>query len=303
VKAAVTSVLTLSHMTASDTAAERITPDDQRAKTGGADAGAAGIRTQALARWSREWEWWRTQPSGRIAVSRWGKRHPCLAGLNTLEDVLAGCGRDRAVSEPVADERLAAVVAEARTGDRTATRLVLQRVLPALAHRAGSRARLSRQPLGAVLEDMLASAWLVIAEYPLERRPAKIAVNIIRDAEYRIYGYVPVSVRRSVLVPPEKLPERSTRVGGVAADEPEQALGQLSQVLVEAVRQGFPSADARLLGELFVFGLPVVEIARRDGVSQRWVRSRRQRALERLARHLGYTAPAAVGTAARERAS
>jgi len=302
VKAAVTSVSTLPYMTPSDTAAERITRDDQPADGGGANAGAAGIRTQALTRWTREWEWWRTQPGGRVAVSRWGQRHPCLAGLHTLEDVLAGCGRDRAVPEPVADKRLAAVVAEARAGDRTATRLVLQRVMPALVHRAGSRARLSRQPLGAVLEDLLASAWLVIAEYPLERRPTKIAVNIIRDAEYRIYGYVPVSVRRSVLVPPEKLPERSTRVGGVATDEPEQALGQLSHVLVEAVRQGFPGADARLLAELFVFGLPVVDIARRDGVSQRWVRSRRQRALERLARHLGYTAPAA-GCPAGERAS
>ena len=246
--------------------------------------GLADIRTPALARWVRDWEWWRTQPEAARAPAHWALHHACLEKLDTLGEVLAGCGRDRSVPEEIADSRLAAVVAEARAGDVTAARLALQRVLPALLRRACRRARLGRRTMGDILDDLLCSAWLCIVDYPLERRPVKIAVNVVRDAEYRVYGYVPIVERNSVLMPVEEMPERPARIDGQPEDARTEAAPQLFDTIVDAVAEGFPIDDARLLAELFVYGVPVDDMAARDGVSPRAVRYRRSTALKQLTR-------------------
>ena len=40
------------------------------------------------------------------------------------------------------------------------------------------------RPTTELFDDLVANAWLVIRGFPIERRPAKIAVNVLRDAEY-----------------------------------------------------------------------------------------------------------------------
>src|SRR5215204_1762111 len=101
-----------------------------------ADAAVSPPGVIEIAQWPAEWEGWLTRAEAAPAVNRWARRHPCLAGLTTLPEVLAACGRDRRVPEDLADARLAAVVSEARRGDRVAARLVLERVLPGLNRRA-----------------------------------------------------------------------------------------------------------------------------------------------------------------------
>lgn len=253
--------------------------------------GVADIRTPALARWVRDWDWWRADPAAERAPAQWAARHPCLAGLDTLGEVLAGCGRDPNVTEEMADARLAAVVAEARAGDQTAARLAVQRVLPALLRRACRRARLGRRPLGDVLDDMLTSAWLCVVDYPLERRPVKIAVNLVRDAEYRVYGYVPIVERNSVLMPVEEIPERLAHLDGRPEETSTDPAVQLFDLLVEAVANGFETDDARLLAELFVYGMSIEDMAAREGVSPRAIRYRRSTALKHLARWFGVNSP------------
>jgi hypothetical protein len=239
----------------------------------------------------RDWDWWRTDPAALRAPEQWAGRHPCLEGLGTLGEVLAGCGRDPSVPEKIADARLAAVVAEARTGDATAARLAVQRVLPALLRRACRRARLGRRSMGDILDDLLTSAWLCVVDYPLERRPVKIAVNIVRDAEYRVFGYVPITERVSVLMPVEDMPERPARIDGQPEESTAEPAAQLFEVLMDAVAEGFPVEDARLLAELFVYGMAVEDLAAREQVSPRAIRYRRSTALKHLARWFGLTSP------------
>jgi len=251
-----------------------------------------------LARLTHDWEWWQATPAAAAAPARWQERHPCLAGLGTLADVLAGCGRDRTVAQEVADARLAAVVAEARAGDQVAARVALQRVLPGLVRRAAARARLTRHPLGEILDDLVTSAWLIIVEYPLENRPVKIAVNILMDAEYRLYGYLPVMRRNTVLVPTrEQLPERPARMDGTPLDTPPNAAIQLHEVLLEAAAAGFSVPTARLIAELYVYGATIAEVAAREGVTDRAIRYRRSAALARLARWLAAYPPRCPSTA------
>jgi len=45
--------------------------------------------------------------------------------------------------------------------------------------------------VGLVFEELGGRGLLVIGTYPLERRPEKIAVNIVRDADHAIFGYPP----------------------------------------------------------------------------------------------------------------
>jgi len=244
-----------------------------------------------IGRWPAEWQQWLTRPDAASAPRRWARRHRCLAGLTTLPEVLAGCGQDRRVPEEVADARLAAVVSEARRGDRVATRLVLERVLPGLINHAVRRAgQLGRSP-GEALADMAANAWLVIAEYPLERRPRKIAVNIICDAAFRTCPYVPVVHRCTDLSPREELPDRVAGIDGRPCDAPALPGAELLEVLADAVAAGFPRSEAQLLAELYALGFSVEDCAARRGVGGRRIRTRRREALAALASWLATCPP------------
>jgi hypothetical protein len=196
-----------------------------------------------------------------------------------VEEVLAGGGQNQSVPVEVADTRLAALVAEARAGDPGAARLVLQRVLPGLIRTAARQARLRRLPFGVVLDDLAAAAWLEIVAYPLARRSAKVAVNILLDAQYRLLGYVPATVRATV---PDRLPTPPAGLSGAPADRPRHAGVEVLHVLATAVRAGLPAADGRLLAKLLVAGLTAEQVAARDGVTARAVRSWRRAAISRL---------------------
>jgi len=254
----------------------------QTAKSG-LPPSAAAARTAAWCRWRAEWNRWQATPPAAAALARWRDRHPDLAGFATHDELVDGCGRDRSVPQQLADQRLAVLVGEARCGDRAAARVVLERVLPTLVRSAIRRVLASNCPFAPALDDLVASAWLVIVNYPLDRRPAKVAVNIVRDAEYRQFGYVPAAVRASVPAPVHALPARPAGLAGQPADDVDPAAVEVLGLLAEAVRAGLPAADARLLAELVVFGRTPEEVAARDGVTGRAVRFRRRAAIDRLA--------------------
>jgi hypothetical protein len=242
-----------------------------------------------VARWNADWSWWRTTGSARAAVRRWAERIPSLADLATVDEVLAACGGDQRVGKELADQRLAAIVALARGGDREAARLALQRVFPGLIQRTMVRARMHQLVVDGLLEDLMTAAWLEIIDFPLQKRPVKIAVNIIRDAEYRLFGYVPLVEQQSVLMPPQELPQHpvpGTSINPAWAADPQEQLDPVPRMLLDAVEDGLPARDARLLVQLYIFDRSVAQVAAAEGTSQRWVRTRRERALKGLAAHL-----------------
>ena len=267
-------------------------PEDQASGLGGQasrlEAQASG--TESVSRWNAEWNAWCAQSTSRTAVARWANRHSCLAGLTGLEEILAACGEDRLVPQDVADQRLAAVVSEARNGDTCAARVALHRVFPALVHRAAARAWSDGRPLGLVLDDLMGAAWLVIVDYPLQRRPVKIAVNVVRDAENRVFGYIPAIVRNAVRGSVEDLPDRMLAhalTGPSVEGDPQDSINVVPKLLLDAVGPDFSVRDARLLAQLFLSELSTNEIAEAEGCSSRYVRMRRQWALDRLAAQLG----------------
>ena len=83
-----------------------------------------------------------------------------------------------------ADSRLAELVREAAT-DPLAARVVLQRLLPGILSIARRRGRRNWVRTLRVYDDLLANAWLVIRCYPIERRPVRVAANLLRDVEYQ----------------------------------------------------------------------------------------------------------------------
>jgi hypothetical protein len=245
-------------------------------------------RTAALARWKTEWERWRVSPAAADGLARWRSRHEGLAGFASVDDLVRGCGRDRSVPREVADARLATLVSEARDGDQAAARVVLERLMPALVRAATLRAMRSTQPFGPLLDDMVAAAWLRIVDYPLASRPIKIAGNIVADANYRVFGYVPLAARSTDLLPPDELPVGLAGLAGQPVEVGVDPGLRVLRLLTDAAQGGLPVADARLLAELVVCGRTPEQIAARDGVTSRAVRYRRQAAMARLVDYVSH---------------
>ena len=194
---------------------------------------------------------------------------------------------------PVADGRLAALIAFARVGDRAAARVVLERVMPALTVQAATRSRRARgatllgaageaTAFGEVLAELVGAAWLVICSFPLDRRPRKIAVNVVLDAVYRVFGYRPRTERATVYR--DLLPDTPVELDGrpAAALVHRGPSAELLDVLADGVDNGVDPAHLRLLADLALHGLSQTEVAARTGISDRGVRLRRDAAVRAL---------------------
>jgi hypothetical protein len=147
----------------------------------------------------------------------------------------------------------------------------------------------SPQPFGPLLDDMVAAAWLRIVDYPLATRPVKIAANVVADASYRAFGYVPLATRTATLVPPDELPMGLAGLAGQPVDAGQHPGIRVLRLLTDAAQGGLPVADARLLAELVVCGRTPEEIAARDGVTSRAVRYRRRAAMGRLVEYVSHS--------------
>ena len=102
------------------------------------------------------------------AVMGWAVRHAVLAPYHSLDDVLS------AARQP-SDAVLAALLAEVSAGDRLAGRVVLQALV-------GRIARMAQRDPRSGIDDYLGALWQVINNYPLARRPVRIAANLSMDA-------------------------------------------------------------------------------------------------------------------------
>jgi hypothetical protein len=245
----------------------------------------AGRSTLARAL-NAEWTTLCASAESARAVERW-RTDPALRDCRDLPAVLAATGADRGVDVAEADHALAAVTVHAIQGDRVASRLVLQRVLPGLVTVAGRRAFAHRLGRQAVFDDLAAAAWEIIVNYPIGRRPRKIAANIVRDVEYRCFGYpARRHARREVLygtapATPTLFPVADLHGRPIGA--PRHRDDEFAQLLEDAVDAGFSREDAGLLRELVLEGRSIQELAARAGVSDRAMRARRASATTRLA--------------------
>lgn len=220
-----------------------------------------------------------------------------MAELAGAEEVVDGCGRDRRVPDAVANGRLLFLLCRAGEGDQAAARVAVARVVPALVTKAAAHCRTAGRSFDAVFDDLLAAAWIVVATYPVARRPGKTWINIVLDTERAVFGRQRMVDRLTVLVPPPILAEHLTartsagngrgNANGDGSGRARDPLLELVELLAQGRQLGLSDAALQTLVEFGVDGLSSQQVAARDGVTDRAVRLRRQRATTELATLLG----------------
>jgi hypothetical protein len=180
-------------------------------------------------------------------------------------------------SDDAADQCLAQVVGRAAT-DGAMARLVLQRVMPGLLNVAKRRSHIEPGGFCEILHDLVANAWIAVRVYPLDRRPRKIAANLVRDIEYATF----VQDRRLRRVTIAEMP---TQLAEQPAARSTNAGEEVIATLAAARRAGAGAEGIRLIGELTVAGRSVQELAASYGVSTRTILTRRLAAERDLALH------------------
>ncbi|WP_198946533.1 hypothetical protein [Pseudofrankia asymbiotica] len=244
-------------------------------------------RSVVLRRWQAEWEQWAGGPEAAAGLARWACDPLLAAHTGSVVAVLAACGRDLTAPVDEADAVLAALVRRARAGDLAAARVALERLMPALTGQARRRCGRRGVSFDQLLVELVGSAWIVIRCYPVERRPVKVAANLVRDAVGLAVGYVPMVDRLTAPagLTPLPSPPGAEGVGVVAsagAVGGSGAVGELFAVLVDGRAAGIPAERLRVLADLGVLGLSQREAAARAGVSERAVRVRRDVAVGAL---------------------
>ena len=187
--------------------------------------------------------------------------HHVAAELGRLLDATEGDDGDTVLAE---------VIARASV-DYDAARLALTRVMPGLVSIAVRRARLERRPVAEVLHDVVANAWIVIRTYPIDRRPHRIAANIVRDAEY--HTFVRSERRRCAgEIPTDAITDQPE------PDRPASGSGELIEVLTHAGAHGVDPEALSLLGRLALTDISLATLAAEQGLSVRTLLKRRRAA-------------------------
>jgi hypothetical protein len=178
-----------------------------------------------------------------------------------------------------ADHVLLALVRRAVSGDALAARVLLQLLLP------GTRALARRWwALGDADERAAAAVTAVyhrIRRYPIERRPGRVAANILLDAAQELRRGVP-----KLLATPSADPAAQAAVldrGWTVHGPVEHPAVELTEVLADAVAAGIVERDdAELIARSRIGGQRVADIAQHRGLRPRTLWDRRQRAEDAL---------------------
>lgn len=224
-----------------------------------------------------EWDRLCAGDGGTTAVvAGWAAAHAPLAGCRDLGDVEAAVTTGRADADAV----LLALLRLAHDGDALAGRTVLQLMLGKAIRIAGGHAgRDSRESLE---HAAVAALWTVIATYPTERRPTKVAANIAMDT----LG----AVSRELAHRRSETPTEPDTLASVLGSDPAGPDGgdlDLSELLAWAADTGaITAADAVLLVDIYA-PAPGLEggaaAAERAGISWAAARQRASRAVRKIA--------------------
>ena len=244
-------------------------PDPAEAAT------ASTVPTSRLSvRWNSEWA---HLVRSRKITDRLRTALADTVTFDTLDELLDRCGRDRALPMAEADRVLARVVALASTDD-DAARVVVQRVLPGIVNIAARRTRRQPGDRQALFDDLMGALWVLVRTFPLDRRPAKIAVNLLRDAEY-MTCVRPYRLRSVTTVPLDHEIDRPGRLDGRLLDAFIDPVDEVVDMLAIGRAAGLPDHELQLLADLHVRGRRVEDLAAELGVTARTIRNRRHAAI------------------------
>jgi hypothetical protein len=238
------------------------------------DDGEAADMTNVIAMLDRDW---RQLSSDRVAARRLRSVCRIAGGAASLGDVERYVRRSGPAE---ADRVLLALVARASDGDALAARVLLQLLLP------GTR-NLARRwwALGDDDERSAAAVAAVygrIRNYPLARRPGRVAANVLMDASRDMRSALP----HTTAIP---IPDLGGMDEGVhrhsGSDEAGTHPGvELTEVLCDAVYEGvLKAADAELIARSRIAGHRLADLAVDCGIPERTLFAHRQRAERILA--------------------
>ena len=215
-----------------------------------------------------EWQRLATTPTSRQALSRWQQVEPALAGHDNLEQLRSTVHNRSDLT--TGDRALAALVRLAAAhDDELAVRVVLQCLLPGALRLA--------QALSMLLGGQAASEASVLAElsigirtYPWQRRPHRVAANLLLDVRQRLTR---AEHRWSGLVPAGLFLDQSLEPAGTAAFEDTltwiDTRVDVDRLLRQARRNEIISpAQEQLLRDHYLRGIPIERLAGRYGRSR-----------------------------------
>lgn len=172
-----------------------------------------------------------------------------------------------------------------------AGRMVLQAMLPGLKSLSSRLAR-SVVSFDELWQILFACLWERIVTYPVERRPSRVAANLLRDTLKRTLAELRREANALAQLPELSLDDLDDLLGA-AASPPADAdgHGDPEALLRRAVAAGAVTGEeAELILATEIDGVPMATVAERLGVSYNAVKIRRQRAEQRLLEFLGVLA-------------
>jgi hypothetical protein len=246
-------------------------------------------------RLNAEWRELCADADAVATVGSWPRTQPALACVTALEQVPR---RVSAADPGTRDEILLALLTLAQAEDQLAGRAVLQVMMPKAVRVAMGVLR--RPDVAGDRDEAFATAvaalWQVIARYPIERRPKRVAANLAMDTLAvvqrghtgsshfaRTFPERPCADLREVCEPAQRDVDIDDLSGPVDAE--------LLMLLAWGVRTGVLQLEqARFLARAYgLDGLPAqssAAVAAEYGLSAAALRQR----CHRLARHLGRAA-------------
>lgn len=220
---------------------------------------------------------WHALATGALParMRAWALEEPVLAAFASPSALIRFLHTRR--PGPDKDPALHALLARSRV-DPLAARVVLQALRPGLKGLA-KRIFLEADDIEQLWQLLLASVWEQIRTYPLERRPRRIAANLLLDSMRATLNELARERSRRAELPASPITPHA------AATTPAP---DVETLLTRAVAAGAISADeAELILRTRIDEQPLASAAREFGVSYNVLRVRLQRAERRLLLHLG----------------
>jgi|JI102314A2RNA_FD_contig_121_98113_length_9508_multi_3_in_0_out_0_10 hypothetical protein len=261
------------------------------------------IATRLDAEWATVVE---TTPS--TVLARWGAAYPRLADLTTLDDIQTRVDSGR---YPVRDGILLALIQLTQDGHQLAGRVLIHLLQKALSTVVIDLGRIvTTLPVSQnfdIGDQLLGALWEVIATYPVDARPTRVAQNLILDTRRVVlHGNGARSVAGGIAGAASR---HETLTGGTPVDDTAttppvdqtwietHALEEVVSTLAWAVRQRVITPDdATLLTGMCTGPKPATatyaydHAAQTQGITPDAARKRASRAITQLRRHLATTA-------------
>ena len=219
---------------------------------------------------------WRRLQRGVLPkrVREWARSEPALAAFPEPARLIAFLRSD---APPAAKDSVLRPLVRLARDEPLAARVVLEALAPGLT-RLAERVIFEERDRDELWALILGHAWQQIRRYPLERRPNKIAANLILETRRAALAEFTRDRRRHCELPPRPLSERAAPPASV----------DVETLLARAVAARAINADeAELILQTRIDGLPLRQLAAEHDVAYHTLNVRRLRAERRLLLFLG----------------